>query len=60
MAVDPRITKAKKVLNAGLAAGERARNNAPSRSTGLRQQFKAGHEAAVKAYEALSAPPKRK
>lgn len=57
---DPRITKAKKVLKDGLAKGNAARRSAPSRSTGQRQEFKAGHAAAVEALDVLSAPPKRK
>lgn len=60
MATDRRVTKAKGLLKAGLAEGEEQRAKAPSRSTGLRRQFRAGHEAAVAALEALSAPPKRK
>lgn len=59
MAVDPRITKAKKVLKHALETGEVQKEDADSRSTGLRHQFKTGWEGAQDALEVLSAPRKR-
>lgn len=51
---DPRITKAKKVLKAGLAEGERLERRAPNRATGTRAKYKAGLRAAEGALDVLS------
>lgn len=59
MAVDPRITRAKKVLRDALADGDKHEAAAPNRATGTRARYKHGWQGALAALEVLEAKPKK-
>lgn len=57
MAVDPRLTKARKLLRSGIETGKQAEALASNRATGTRARYQHGYRAAVAALAALDAKP---
>lgn len=53
MAIDKRITRARKILRDGINRGRAEEAASPNRATGTRKRYKAGYEAALAAAEAL-------